>query len=193
MSEKTYSLDELSSLTGLDSRVIRSYIEKNLLLGPQSRGRYARYSVSHLNRLLAIKVMKERGLKIKEIRQRLSLMTEPEIIALAQMSYGTTEDTSMKGDALDYIKSLDKTSFGMKANGDGGNFDTGSKTTTPTGYSGSSSEGSAQQPDVENWVRFAITPDVELNVRGIKDDHDLERIKEIAKQLRKQFLSGLDR
>lgn len=103
-SQTSYSLDELSNESGLDTRVIRSFIEQGLMRGPTSLGRYARYSRHHLERLQAIKVLKEKqGLRLSEVRQQLLLMSDAEITALAETgSYAAkTADTS----ALDYILS----------------------------------------------------------------------------------------
>lgn len=103
-SQTSFSLDELSNESGLDTRVIRSFIEQGLMRGPTSLGRYARYSRHHLERLQAIKVLKEKqGLRLSEVRQQLLLMSDAEITALAETgSYAVqTADTS----ALDYILS----------------------------------------------------------------------------------------
>jgi DNA-binding transcriptional MerR regulator len=98
----SFSLEELSNESGFDTRVIRSFIEQGLMRGPTSLGRYARYSRQHLERLQAIKVLKEKeGLRLSEVRQRLLLMSDAEIAALAES--GST--TSASGSALDYILS----------------------------------------------------------------------------------------
>lgn len=84
-----YTLDELSSLTGFDRRVIRSFIEQGLLRGANSMGRYARYSSYHLSRLLAIKILKEhQGLSLAAIRTALVTMSEDEMTNLVARSSG---------------------------------------------------------------------------------------------------------
>jgi DNA-binding transcriptional MerR regulator len=103
--EKTsYSLDELSQESGIDTRVIRSFIENGLLRGPSTLGRYARYSQQHLDRLIAIKVMKEKqSLRLTEVRQQLLAMSDVEIAALAET--GVPDKKSLpKDSALDYIR-----------------------------------------------------------------------------------------
>jgi DNA-binding transcriptional MerR regulator len=98
----SFSLDELSDESGLDTRVIRSFIEQGLLRGPSKLGRYARYSQQHLHKLLAIKVLKDKqGLKLSEVRQQLLSMSEAQIEMLA-----TTGSISLQRpteSALDYI------------------------------------------------------------------------------------------
>ena len=65
--ETEYSLTELSNKTGISPRNIRYYISKNLLEGPNQVGRNAVYTEDHLNRLIEIKKMKEKGLSLHEI------------------------------------------------------------------------------------------------------------------------------
>ncbi len=102
----TFSLDELANESGLDTRVIRSFIEQGLLRGPSKLGRYAKYSRQHLNKLLAIKVLKDkRGLKLSEVRQQLLSMSEAQIEMLAN---GGASLNQPKGSALDYILSAVK-------------------------------------------------------------------------------------
>src|SRR5579864_1408392 len=54
MQSESYSLSELSGVTGLEERTIRSYIERGLLPGAHTRGRTASYSNEHLARLQII-------------------------------------------------------------------------------------------------------------------------------------------
>lgn len=103
-SSTTFSLEELSHESGLDTRVIRSFIEQGLMRGPTSLGRYARYSRHHLERLQAIKILKERqGLRLSEVRQQLLLMSDAEIAALAET--GSRDSNFVDSSALDYILS----------------------------------------------------------------------------------------
>ena len=103
-SSTTFSLEELSHESGLDTRVIRSFIEQGLMRGPTSLGRYARYSRHHLERLQAIKILKERqGLRLSEVRQQLLLMSDAEIAALAEA--GSRDSNFVDSSALDYILS----------------------------------------------------------------------------------------
>lgn len=102
--QTSFSLDELSHESGFETRVIRSFIEQGLMRGPTSLGRYARYSRHHLERLQAIKILKEKqGLRLSEVRQQLLLMSDAEIEALAE----TGSYVAKAGDttALDYILS----------------------------------------------------------------------------------------
>jgi DNA-binding transcriptional MerR regulator len=69
MKEKKYFIQELSDLTGFTRRTIRYYIQEGLLEPPAGRGRGGFYYDSHLQRLLYIKSMQNRGLSLYAIRE----------------------------------------------------------------------------------------------------------------------------
>ncbi len=208
MSDKTYTLEELAARTGIDPRVIRSLIEQGLLLGPQSLGRYARYSDSHLNRLLAIGVLKEkRGFKLSEIRQMLLAMSEAEIVALAETADFPSSALSLpenKSNALDYIHSLNKDSFRTNSNTTKRIDNTSAASLNkPSGTNElnqlnqiqlyfQQSKTVRKQAKSDTWQRFYVTPDVELSIRGIQNEQQLARIEQIAEQLKQLFLGGFD-
>jgi len=117
----SYTIDDLASETGFDRRVIRSFIEQGLLRGPDSMGRYARYSKSHLDRLLAIKALKNiQGMPLHEVRRALLSMSQQDIQALAVSSLaeniiyppppvvGRVEESESPSSALDYIRSIEE-------------------------------------------------------------------------------------
>ncbi len=80
MSTRKYTLKELESQTRFGSRTIRNYIDKGLLPCAYSRGRYASYGQEHLDRLLFLRKLKNRGkLPLDEVR-RLLLQLSPERI-----------------------------------------------------------------------------------------------------------------
>lgn len=84
MEEKTYTLQELATLTGTESRTIRSYIQQGLLRGPKTTGRYAYYDQGDLTRLKAIRVMKDlEGLKMADIRMNLITLSEMQILEIS--------------------------------------------------------------------------------------------------------------
>jgi DNA-binding transcriptional MerR regulator len=108
----SFTLDDLAIKTGFDRRVIRSFIEQGLLRGPDTMGRYARYSQAHVDRLLAIKTMRNtQGLAISQVRRALLSMSHKEIQKLAQrsspMSTSAQEESKDHLSALEYIQSID--------------------------------------------------------------------------------------
>jgi DNA-binding transcriptional MerR regulator len=67
MGDKQYTIDELSEKTGFSRRTIRYYIQEGLLEPPAGRGRGGFYYDSHLEKLLYIKSLQERGLSLSAI------------------------------------------------------------------------------------------------------------------------------
>lgn len=199
-----YTLEDLAAQTGFDARVIRSFIEQDLLLGPSSLGRYARYSDAHLTRLLAIKALKEkRGLKHSDIRQTLLCMSDGEVLALAETA--RTPQVQEKTSALDYIRSLNTLPFIGLENQQNAFLKPGSPGLSPpdAGHTEppqtqnpalrnqrSNNQSQRQQPVSELWHRFQITPDVELSVRGIQTEQQMARIKSITNYLREILIGG---
>jgi DNA-binding transcriptional MerR regulator len=67
-----YSIADLESLTGISRRNIRFYVEQGLVPPPEGAGLGARYDEEHLARLRAIPVLRNRGLRLDDIRDRLA-------------------------------------------------------------------------------------------------------------------------
>src|SRR5919112_3202069 len=67
-----YDISELSELSGVTRRNIHFYIQQGLLPPAEGAGLGARYSDAHLLRLKAIPLMRARGLRLDQIRERLS-------------------------------------------------------------------------------------------------------------------------
>jgi len=123
-----YTLSELVELSGEPTRRIRSYIHKDLLPRPTTAGRNASYPDRSLNRLLAIKHLRNvEGMSVGEVRQALANLGEHEISELAEASNdvpmmtvepsyrrstgrGNEDERSRAGSALQYIKNLRRTS-----------------------------------------------------------------------------------
>ncbi len=74
---KTFSLDELCSLTDLSKRTARYYIQIGLLSGPIGETRAAHYLGEHLSTLLRIKSLTESGISLERIREILTKGEEP--------------------------------------------------------------------------------------------------------------------
>jgi len=80
MEQTHYTIDELCKLSGYSRRTIRYYISEGLLEPPAGRGRGGFYYDSHLQRLLQIRALKDRGLRISEIQKishEVQTSTEP--------------------------------------------------------------------------------------------------------------------
>ena len=65
---QAYTLQELEAQTGVKARTIRNWIDKDLLPNASGRGPTASYSTEHLERILAVRRLREEvGLPIKQI------------------------------------------------------------------------------------------------------------------------------
>lgn len=212
---KSFSIEELASLTGFDRRVIRSFIEQGLLLGPDKMGRYAQYSSLHLNRLLAIKFFREKeGMTTGSIRSKLLTMSPKELDVVAKDALAD-KDSKAQSSALDYLKSIG-TGF-QKPESDRSHLlncdlqlDKNSKDNDENSKEKKVEYKNAfellqdelsklignklirKQAKSERWYRISITPDVEISVRGIEDEEQITSIERIGDYLREILMGGHD-
>jgi DNA-binding transcriptional MerR regulator len=64
----SFTVDELAAAAGLPVRTVRHYQSEKVLPPPQRRGRIAVYGQEHLDRLLLIGRLQDRGLRLAAIR-----------------------------------------------------------------------------------------------------------------------------
>jgi DNA-binding transcriptional MerR regulator len=64
MSEKTFTLDELCTLTDLTKRTVRYYMQLGLVERPIGETRAAHYTSRHLDQLLRVKQLTEAGVSV---------------------------------------------------------------------------------------------------------------------------------
>jgi DNA-binding transcriptional MerR regulator len=69
---KTFSIDELCTLTDLPKRTVRYYMQIGLVDRPDGETRAARYGQRHLEQLLAIRRWSQDGLSLERIRALLA-------------------------------------------------------------------------------------------------------------------------
>jgi DNA-binding transcriptional MerR regulator len=69
--EARYGIEELASLGGVSRRTVRYYVQEGLLPAPLGLGRGRHYDANHLERLLRVKALQERGLSLDEVRRDL--------------------------------------------------------------------------------------------------------------------------
>ena len=77
MSKTIHAIDQLSEKTGFPVRTIRYYIQEGLLDPPAGRGRGGFYYDNHLQRLLEIKALQDRGLRLAAIQEMLKMGEAP--------------------------------------------------------------------------------------------------------------------
>lgn len=75
--EKKYTIDDLSELTGYSRRTIRYYIQEGLLDAPAGRGKGGFYFDSHLSQLQLIKQLQGRGMSLSAIFKYMERDQEP--------------------------------------------------------------------------------------------------------------------
>lgn len=104
MAPKDLTLEELSALTGVEPRTLRSWVSEGLLAPPFKQGRGARYPASNADRALAVRSLKDvHGLSLSEIGRRFMLATEEEIRDWAREAGPTA---APPGSARDYLRKL---------------------------------------------------------------------------------------
>jgi len=67
LTEREYSLAELSETSVVPARTIRFYIQRGLLPRPLTKGPKSLYSLEHLHKLMAIKRLKDEGFSLDAI------------------------------------------------------------------------------------------------------------------------------
>jgi len=77
MGERRYGINELAALGGVSRRTIRFYIQENLLPPPLGLGRGNHYTDAHLERLLQVRTLQEKGHTIAQIREHLTAPPAP--------------------------------------------------------------------------------------------------------------------
>lgn len=89
MSNQTFTLDDLCTLTGCSKRTVRYYIQIGLLDRPVGETRGARYLSSHLDNLLRIKQLTEAGISLERVRE--VMHGEPPAVPPRPRQPGTVE------------------------------------------------------------------------------------------------------
>lgn len=77
-----YDIGELSELSGVTRRNIHFYVQQGLLPPAEGAGLGARYSDAHLLRLKAVPLLRARGMRLDQIRERLSNLNTASVEAL---------------------------------------------------------------------------------------------------------------
>lgn len=78
-----YTIGEIAELGGVSRRTVRYYVQEGLIPKPGGLGRGAHYRKEHLEALLRVKAMQERGLLLEEIRLALASGKPPVLAAVS--------------------------------------------------------------------------------------------------------------
>jgi len=200
------SLHDLSELTAIEPRTIRSYIERGLLPGPESRGRNATYSRDHIDRLRVLVKIRDanRNLTLDQIRTVLHSLAPQQIRDISSgrimiQAIMDTEADRRPGTALEYLASLRAssessgvafTSAASFASGDNSNRTPAAELAEALALLAGgtpATRGSAGQ----RWIRFSITPDIEMSVRDSFSPDQIAHLQRIADLLRLLLTKGV--
>jgi DNA-binding transcriptional MerR regulator len=191
MPDIRYSLNELVEAAGIEARTIRSYIERGLLPGADTRGRAASYSAEHLSRLEVIKSLRRArpNIGLSEIRifleglnsERLYALASGSITASARALDGSVQTDldplEFRADEADEIhRSTDLEQSSTKL--------TGAQRLVRLLGEISGTRSPTPLPKMEGWQRIAVTPDVELSVRAEFGSDQLDAFRELADLIR---------
>jgi DNA-binding transcriptional MerR regulator len=191
------TLAHLATKSGLLPRTIRSWVTQGLLPGPLTRGPTARYPADTLERLFAVRAMRDQlHMPLTAIRQEL-LVASPEAIrafaakATSLAPEKTEEPPSAPSSALDYIR-------GLRTSTTNPLWETPVPLPSPKGFEALEltlrydHAASARKARAEEWLRIAVTPDVEIAARGPLDGETRARLERCADLIR-DILLGRDR
>ena len=198
---KEFTLEDLSTITGLTLRTLRFYMQEGILQGPDTHGKNARYSQKHLDQLEVIQRLKNLHVPLQEIRHLLNNITPQEITRLRKYQeklqptlnedksiYAMEPPTYKPGSsALNYIRSLEK-----KWN----NYQVLSEPNIDLSRNSPPAPASSAIPvneqyllfDIqETWSRITIEDGIELNVRQPKEFEEQEKIVKLVEYARDLF------
>lgn len=193
------SLADLAAASGIEARTIRSWVAQGLLPAPLNRGPAARYPADTLERVLAIRAMRDAlGMPLGEIRKELLVASPDQIRAYASRVAGLAQEAiaaPAASSALDYISTLRS-----RAGAVSGSSPHAAALAAPPlqGFDalehclGQGRAEPARKARAEEWLCIPITPDVELTVRGPLDTEHRVRLERCADLIR-DILLGRDR
>lgn len=91
------TISELADAAGVTVRTIRYYVNEGLLPPADTSGRYALYDTAYLDRLELIRRWKDAYLPLKEIRERMALLSDAQVREMLQQ-LDAVEDQSPSGE-----------------------------------------------------------------------------------------------
>jgi DNA-binding transcriptional MerR regulator len=95
MKDHRYSIQELCEQTGLPRRTIHFYVQQGILPPPSGAGLSAAYDENHLVRLNLIPILRQRGLRLDEIRQHFQASSLPALRKMLEQSKDSLEPASL--------------------------------------------------------------------------------------------------
>jgi DNA-binding transcriptional MerR regulator len=208
------TLQELAAKTGVEPRTIRSYVEKGVILGPESFGRGARYPRETLDRLKVLQLLRDanRSLTLDQIRVLLNSIGPSQLREVAEgtVRIGAVIDTDAAGTsplpktaALEYLNRLRSSPSYPQSRASVSPWQY-RRATPPIDddqlpvlenaaralaeLAGTTS--SSRSARGESWYRISLTPDIELSIRGEFGTEQLAQLHRIGDSLRTLLTKG---
>lgn len=207
MSDDGLSLDDLSALTGVERRTLRSWVAEGLLSPPVKMGRGAMYPRANLNRALAIRSLRDvHGRSRAEIRERLLAADNDEVHRLAEEARPLISIASRApSSARAYVARLHEAEAAEPVPRAQASLPSSSKARhsweMPAGTAGVEAlltvlEARARVPTgirTRGTSRYhiPITPDLELSVRGEISPQERAMLERVADLVRAILTGGL--
>ncbi|MHC1740616.1 MAG: MerR family transcriptional regulator [Anaerolineaceae bacterium] len=194
------TLEDLSNKSGLTLRTLRYYIQEGILQGPDTHGKFSRYSQQHLDRLELIQRLKNLRLPLQEIHHLLENMMSdgPSQVKQSQdfLKYSLEDSVNEmslpepqnKGEsALEYIQKLERGRESVRS--------FSKPVPKPAPSSPSSSNNQVLSPQKENlnqetqetWSRTILQDGIELNIRYPKNVEEQKKIKQLISYAQNLF------
>jgi DNA-binding transcriptional MerR regulator len=200
---KELTLEDLAQHSGLPLRTLRFYIQEGILQGPDTHGKFSKYSQQHLDRLELIQRLKNLRLPLQEIRHLLNNMTEEESSKLRQFQDVISQDifkintiqskkpaiSDQGSSALEYIHDLERGRKNIQSV-----YDDSFNVSPLVNHSRSVPSTKAMirgqdQPmdDQETWRRIVLERGIELNIREPGNIDEEQKVKKLIAFARKLF------
>lgn len=200
-----YTLEDLEKLSGLPIRTLRFYIQEGLLPGPDTRGKFARYSGKHLNTIELIQRMKNMRIPLQKIKQLIDGMSTDDLANVMRSPYYAIPDLEFKLMSPDFSESSHD---GIETPMPGSPIlrneqrKLGFRDNSPQVYSSAamSPPGSKSQPNQKNsrqveetWQRIRLADGLELQVRKPLDRHMSRLVEELRRMASLFFEDSRDK
>jgi DNA-binding transcriptional MerR regulator len=216
MGTETFSLKELEALSGVSERTIRWYISEGILPRADSRGRDARYSRLHLERLLAARHLRDHeGLSISEIRNRIQSAGPEELRYLSAQASSEQSRAGVPPEATE--RSAHELVSGWLAEDAQADHlvarrrfarSSGVQRVIGSPYESqtpldrlvhelgrmvqASQRRVPRQARAEEWHHIPITPEIEFAVKGSLGEDQIRRLERVADYLKEVLTGGFE-
>lgn len=220
---ESLTLQQLADATGIEPRTIRSYIERGILPGPDSRGRHSVYPRETLDRLRVLSLLRDarRDISLDQIRMLLSQLSPSQVrgiaegeirigglIGAAELESSIAPPGGSRTAALEYLKQIRQASARPSPGRSRGASAFAAAPSAPpdatdhltpldqlaAALSTLVPAGTASRPvRSETWHRLAITHDIELAIRGEFSAEQIAQLHRIGDTLRLLLTKGVSR